>query len=83
MTYPLLEFRHSPQRIGLLRKYQGKLLLTKADKAPRAGRWAVREVSDALANIADVQRDRTIPRAQRRALSPVALLLAGAALAGT
>ncbi len=147
MTYPLLDFRQSLQRIGLLRKYKGKLLLTRAGKAAQAdqtvlwghlsahlldgpdgsfeiqatllallcvasepegkhepriaealtylgwqqrdgrpvsndtGRWAIREVTTSLANVAEGRRDRSVPRDKRRALSPVAVQLARQALA--
>lgn len=33
---PLLEFRQSVQRIGLMRKYRGRLVLTKAGRAAQA-----------------------------------------------
>ena len=147
LTYPLLEFRQSLHRIGLLRKYKGNLLLTKDGKRAQScptvlwehlrhhlldvtgdpfetqarllallclasepdgrhehriaealtylgwsqreghpvsvetGRWAVREVTGTLANVADVQRDRSIPRAERRRLSPCAVLMARGILA--
>lgn len=148
LTVPMLDFRQSLQRIGLLRKYKGKLLLTKAGKRAQAdpaalwdhlcghlldapddtfeaqakllallcvasepegrhehriatalthlgwrqrdgrpvgtdsARWALREVTDCLTNVAPRQRDRSITRAERRALAPVAVLLARGALAG-
>jgi Plasmid pRiA4b ORF-3-like protein len=147
MTYPLLDFRQSLQRIGLLRKYKGKLLLTKAGKAAQAdprvlwghlaahrldgpddsfeiqakllallcvasepegkhdpriaealtllgwqqrdgrpvsrdtGSWAISEVTRSLANVAERQRDRSMPRDRRRTLSPAAVQLARQALA--
>lgn len=146
LTTPLLEFRQSLQQIGLLRKYKGKLLLTKAGKVAQSDpgalwrhlafhlidgpgdtfdtqarllallclasepegrheqrlaeattylgwrqrdgrpvseestRWAIREVTHALANVACAQRDRGIPRIERRALTPIAVLLARHAL---
>ncbi len=146
-TIPVLEFRQSLQRLGLLRKYKGRLLLTRAGKvaqsdpgllwrhladhllegpgdtfddqarllavlclaseptgaherriaealtylgwrqrdgrpvSPDQARWVVREVSHTLGNIADGLRDREIPRSDRRALSPVAVLLVRTALA--
>jgi hypothetical protein len=146
LTVPLLEFRQSLQGIGLLRKHQGKLLLTKAGKAARsdpaslwrhvasrlidgpadsfdtqarllallclasepegrhehrlaeattylgwrqrdgrpvseeATRWAIREVTHALANVGCAQRDSGLPRIERPALTPIAVLLARQAL---
>ncbi len=35
LTFPVLDFRESLQRLGLLRKYRGRLLLTKAGSAAR------------------------------------------------
>jgi hypothetical protein len=146
LTIPMLEFRQSLQQIGLLRKYKGKLLLTKLGKAAQAdpvalwhhladrlvdgnedsfttqarllallclasepegrhdkrlagaltylgwrqrdgrpvsvdqSRWAIREATHALANVASEQRDRGLPRIDRRALTPLAVLMARTAL---
>lgn len=49
--------------------------------SPDQGRWAIREVINTLGNVADAPRDRAVPRSDRRALSPVAVLLARTALA--
>jgi hypothetical protein len=146
LTIPMLEFRQSLQQIGLLRKYKGKLLLTKLGKAAQTdpvalwrhladrlvdvkedtftiqarllallclasepegrhdkrlaealtylgwrqrdgrpvsadqSRWAIREATHALANVASEQRDRGLPRIDRRALTPLAVLMARTAL---
>jgi hypothetical protein len=144
LTIPLLEFRQSLQQIGLLRKYKGRLLLTKLGKTAQAdpvalwrhlagrlvdgdpfttqarllallclasepegrhdkrlaetltylgwrqrdgrpvsadqSRWAIREATHALANVASEQRDRGLPRIDRRALTPLAVLMARTAL---
>lgn len=39
-------------------------------------RWAIREATHALANVASEQRDRGLPRIDRRAVKPMAVLLA-------
>lgn len=146
LTIPILEFRQSLQQLGLLRKYRGRLLVTKLGKAAAAdpvvlwrhladrlvddkaddfttearllallclvsepdgrhderlaealtclgwrqrdgrpvsrdqSRWAIRDVTRALTNVATEQRDRGIPRRDRRALAPLAVLLARTAL---
>jgi hypothetical protein len=43
-------------------------------------RWAIREATHALANVASEQRDRGLPRLDRRALTPLAVLMARTAL---
>lgn len=43
-------------------------------------RWAIREATHALANVASGQRDRGLPRIDRRALTPLAVLMARTAL---
>ncbi|MEP6816666.1 MAG: plasmid pRiA4b ORF-3 family protein, partial [Marmoricola sp.] len=49
LTYPLLEFRQSLQKIGLLRKFKGNLLLTKAGKAAQQDPITLwRHVADSL-----------------------------------
>lgn len=149
LTIPILEFRQGLQNLGLLRKYKGRLLLTKIGKVVRADpralwshlaaslvpstskpfehqvrllgllclasepegrhdrriakaldhlgwrqpdgrdvsadwvRWHLRDLTDALTNVTDHQRDRTVPRAERRTLSPAAVLLARTALAAS
>ncbi|GAA4816950.1 plasmid pRiA4b ORF-3 family protein [Nocardioides caeni] len=146
LTVPILEFRQSLQQMGLLRKFKGSLLLTRAGKvaqrdagvlwqyladhlvdgsgdtfgaqarllallclasepkgaherrladalthlgwrqrdgrpvSPDQGQWAIREVINLLGNVAEAPRDRPMPRSNRRALSPVAVLLINAAL---
>ncbi|MHB1164352.1 MAG: plasmid pRiA4b ORF-3 family protein [Candidatus Nanopelagicales bacterium] len=54
MLHPLLDFRQSLQRLGLLRKSKGRLLLTKAGRSARGDVAALREhLADRLARIDD------------------------------